>query len=100
MSMSSSEKLAAANNGAAHTPPADRRVQRQRRKRPPIGYITVAQLADRAAAAPSTIYAAVNSGRIKACRWRGLTIVADEVAEDFLAVRPLRPADAMGVEHG
>ena len=76
--------------------------RQRRRKKPPAGYITVAELAHRVGAAPSTIYYQIAIGGIPACAWRGVTVINETAAEEFVAVRPLRRvvANAAKAESG
>jgi hypothetical protein len=76
--------------------------RQRRRKKPPAGYLTVSQLADRVGAAPSTIYYQIAIGGIPACAWRGVTVINETAAEEFVAVRPLRRvvANAAKAESG
>jgi hypothetical protein len=64
----------------------------RRRRRAPPGYLTVLQVADRYDFAPSTIYHHVENGEIRAAKWRGLTVIAERDAQEFVAVQPLRNA--------
>ena len=77
---------------------------RRRRKRPPPGFITVADLAERSGAAPSTAYHWLETGALAAYRWRGIFVVAERDVEEFIAVQPLRrsvaDAEAAEVRHG
>jgi len=63
---------------------------RRRRKRPPPGYITVTELAERSESAASTAYHWVATGKLPASQWRGITVIAEHDAEAFVAIRPLR----------
>lgn len=75
---------------------------RRRRCRPPSGYLSIRQLAEQADAALSSAYSWVETGKLPASQWRGIIVVAETDADEFLAVRPLRSADANGQEarHG
>ena len=72
---------------------------RRRRKRPPPGYITVTELAERSASAPSTAYSWVATGKLPASQWRGITVIAERDAEEFVAIKPLHTA-AAGANEG
>src|SRR4051812_5076236 len=68
--------------------PDPRRPRRQRR--PPAGFVSAAEVADRGNAPLSTVYHWMKNGRLgTAHRWRNLLVVEEAAAEDFLAVRPL-----------
>ena len=95
--------LASAEGGGARRSfKAASQTARVRHRRLPSGFISIAELAARAAAAPSTAYTWVENGKLPASRWRGMLIVAEPDADDFLAVKPLRPAidDAEEARHG
>jgi hypothetical protein len=66
----------------------------RRRRRLPIGYLSVRDVAERSESARSTVYRHIELGRLPACTWRGITVISERAAEDFLAVKPLRRADA------
>ena len=93
----------AAHSGGAHRGETSSR-PRRRRKRPPPGFITVADLAERSGAAPSTAYHWLETGVLASYRWRGIFVVAERDAEEFVAVRPWRrpvaDAEAAEVGHG
>ena len=74
-----------ANAGAAHRNAARPR----RRKRPPPGFLSVADVAELSHAAPSTVYHWIATGALGACKWRGVTIVDEQTAREFLAIKPL-----------
>lgn len=76
--------------------------RRPRRKRLPPGYLVASEVAEITHSPPSSIYAAIKSGRLKAASWKGQIIVATEDALDYSAVKPLQPAPADMVEarHG
>jgi len=68
---------------------------RRRCRRLPPGYHSVAEVAeDIAHSPPSTVYAAIKTGRLKAASWRGQIIVATEDARDYGSIKPLRPVVA------
>ena len=68
--------------------------RRRRYRRLPPGYHSVAQVAENIAhSPPSTIYAAIKTGRLKAASWRGLLVVATEDARDYAAIKPLEPVE-------
>jgi hypothetical protein len=76
---------------------------RRRCRRLPPGCHSVAEVAeDIAHSPPSTVYAAIKTGRLKAASWRGQIIVATEDARDYGSIKPLQPAAADLVEarHG
>ena len=64
----------------------------RRHRRVPLSYITVSDLAVRGEMPLSTIYSRIEAGRLNASRWRGLIIIHERDADEFLAVRPLRTA--------
>ena len=68
--------------------------QRPRRKRLPPGYLVASEVAEITHSPPSSIYAAIKSGRLKAASWKGQIIVAAEDARDYGSIKPLRPATA------
>jgi hypothetical protein len=74
-----------ANAGAAHRNGA----RPHRRKRPPTGFLSVADVAELSHAAPSTVYHWIATGALGACKWRGVTIVDEQTAREFLAIKPL-----------
>ena len=45
---------------------------------------------------PSTIYAAIKSGRLRAASWRGLLVIATEDAHDYAAIKPLQRVEGGG----
>jgi hypothetical protein len=45
-------------------------------------------LADRGEFAPSTIYRHVELGAIPSSRWRGITVISETDAKEFLSVKP------------
>jgi len=70
---------------------------RCRRKRLPPGYHAVAEVAENIAhSPPSTIYAAIKAGRLKAASWRGLLVIATEDARDYAAIKPLQRVEGGG----
>lgn len=69
---------------------------RRRRCRPPGGYLSIRQLAERADAALSTAYLWVETGRIPAARWRGRLIVSEKAVDAFLAIKPLKEVTDSG----
>ena len=73
---------------------------RCRRRRLPPGYHAVAEVAENIAhSPPSTIYAAIKSGRLRAASWRGLLVIATEDARDYAAIKPLQ-LTAVELRHG
>jgi len=74
-----------AKAGAAHRNAARPR----RRRKPPAGWLTVAQLAELGNAAPSTAYHWVATAQVPAARWRGIIIIDEPTAREFLAIKPL-----------
>ena len=65
------------------------RVQpRQRRRRPPEGYLTIDDLAALDDADRSTIYRHVKNGSLPAHQWRRRIVVAERDYRNFLAVTP------------
>ena len=72
------------------------------RKRLPAGYLVASEVAEITHSPPSSIYAAIKSGRLKAASWKGQIIVATEDARDYGSIKPLRPAEANAQEarHG
>jgi hypothetical protein len=60
----------------------------QRRRRLPAGFISVADMADISDSARSTVYRQIELGRLPAWGWRGITIIAESAAQEFLAVKP------------
>ena len=70
---------------------------RCRRRRLPPGYHAVAEVAENIAhSPPSTIYAAIKSGRLRAASWRGLLVIATEDAHDYAAIKPLQRVEGGG----
>jgi len=95
--LSIKRNLAAPDDGGAHRKPeADSRTTRPRRRRcrPPAGYLSIAQLSEQAGVGLSTAYSWMYSGRIPAAKWRGMIVVAESDAVDFLSVTPLSNTDA------
>jgi excisionase family DNA binding protein len=86
----------AKDGGAHHHPKAASETARPRRRRcrPPKGYLSIAQLSQRAGVGLSTAYSWIYSGRIPAAKWRGVLIVAEEAVDGFLAIKPLTQTDA------
>jgi len=72
------------------------------RKRLPAGYLVASEVAEITHSPPSSIYAAIKSGRLKAASWKGQIIVAAEDALDYSAVKPLQlaAADLVEARHG
>ena len=69
----------------------------RRRRRLPPGYHAVAEVAENIAhSPPSTIYAAIKAGRLKAASWRGLLVIATEDAQDYAAIKPLQRVEGGG----
>src|SRR5438270_3276502 len=70
----------------------------RRRKHSPRGYVVVSEVAEMTHSPPSSIYAAIKSGRLRAASWRGLLVIATEDARDYAAIKPLKPVeyDAVG----
>ena len=62
---------------------------RTRRKRLPPGYLVASEVAAITHSPPSSIYAAIKSGRLKASSWKGQIIVASKDARDYAAIKPL-----------
>ena len=102
-------------NGAQHEQGADGRVialhetnqarsanhirRRPRRHRSgPEGYLSAAQLAQRADAALSSVYHWINTGKLgKPHRWRNLLVVSEKTADEFLvSVKPVQGAAGEG----
>src|SRR5437868_186789 len=72
----------------------------RRRRRLPPGYHAVAEVAENIAhSPPSTIYAAIKSGRLRAASWRGLLVIATADARDYAAIKPLQ-LTAVELRHG
>ena len=86
----------AKDGGAHHHPKAASQTSRPRRRRcrPPSGYITISRLSEHADVGLSTAYSWVYTGRIPAAKWRGVLIVSEQAADDFLAIKPLTQTDA------
>jgi hypothetical protein len=76
--------------------------RRRRCRRLPAGYHTVAEVAeDIAHSPPSTVYAAIKAGRLRAASWRGKIIIAAQDARDYAAIKPLCVAATdMEARHG
>src|SRR3977135_3461985 len=69
----------------------------RRRRRLPPGYHAVAEVAENIAhSPPSTIYAAIKSGRLRAASWRGLLVIATEEAHTNAAIKPLQRVEGGG----
>jgi hypothetical protein len=63
----------------------------RRRKHLPQGYLVASQVAEITRSPPSSIYAAIKSGRLRAARWKNQIVVAVEDAQDYASVKPLHP---------
>jgi hypothetical protein len=72
----------------------------RRRKRLPAGYLVASEVAEITHSPPSSIYAAIKAGRLKAASWKGQIIVAVKDAHDYSAIKPLRPANMDAAECG
>jgi hypothetical protein len=71
-------------------------LDRPRRRRAPLGYLTVWQATERYEFAPSTLYHRIETGELPASEWRGVLVIAKQDAEAFVRVKPRRSAAAAG----
>src|SRR5690242_7523090 len=70
-------QLAGCPAGVSMVPESITEARRPRRhKRLPPGYLVVSEVAEITHSPPSSIYAAIKSGRLKASSWKGQIIVA------------------------
>ena len=77
--------------------------RRRRCRRLPPGYHSVAEVAESIAhSPPSTLYAAIKAGRLRAASWRGKIIIAAQDARDYSAIKPLQAptTDLAEARHG
>jgi len=77
---------------------ADIRRRPRRHRVGPQGFLSAAQIAQRADAPLSSVYHWLKTGRLgKPHRWRNLLVVSEQAADEFLlAVRPLEGSGAEG----